>query len=207
MIRIEAITPVKGKNNWYWVAVEGGTVKAPVGLISDLGLYTGKELDDEELDKLVQTAQTARLKDKAVALASRPLSKKEITVKLTQRGYDTDAALEAASWLEQIGAIDEAEYATAIVRRCAAKGYGHNRVKNELYHHGVEKEYWDDALESLPKMDDALDSFLRSRFKGERLDRSDVKKVTDTLYRRGHGWDDISSAIRRYEEEYEYNWE
>jgi len=84
------------------------------------------------------------------------------------------------------------------VRHYAAKGYGERRIRDELYRRKIPKEYWDAALEEMPEQDDKIDRLLRSRLRSEDPDRAEIKKATDFLLRRGFGWDEIKSALARY---------
>lgn len=72
-----------------------------------------------------------------------------------QKGERPEDAADAAVWLRELGAVDDEAMARRIVRRCADKGYGEARVRQELYAKGIPKQYWEDALEQLPDMADA----------------------------------------------------
>ena len=85
------------------------------------------------------------------------------------------------------------------MRRCAAKGYGPRRVRQELQRRGIPKELWDMAMEQLPEQDDTIDRLLRSRLLGaDPEDRAALKKASDALLRRGFSWEEIKEAIERY---------
>ena len=78
-------------------------------------------------------------------------------------------------------------------------GYGAARAKSILYEKGIPKELWDEALEDLPEMDGAIDTFLRRKLDGRTLDAKQIKKTVDALLRRGHSYHDIQAGLRRYE--------
>ena len=79
------------------------------------------------------------------------------------------------------------------------RGYGAARAKSILYEKGIPKELWDEALEELPEMDGAIDTFLRRKLDGRTLDAKQIKKTVDALLRRGHSYHDIQAGLRRYE--------
>ena len=83
------------------------------------------------------------------------------------------------------------------------KGDGKARIQQELYHKGIPKQYWEDALSRIPDMSDAIDRFLERRFRGVELDQKTIKRAADALYRRGHSWEAISAALGRYEAQLE----
>ena len=72
------------------------------------------------------------------------------------------------------------------------------RVRQELQKRGISRELWDDALSQLPPQGNAIDDFLRRRFRGAKPDQKELKRATDALLRRGHSWSDIRSALERY---------
>lgn len=139
-------------------------------------------------------------------LDRRDYSRKELTDKLIEKGVNEAEAEEAVERLAELGFVDDARYAPIIVRHYAAKGYGPQRVRQELQRRGIPRELWDGAMGEMPVQDDTVDRLLRSRLKGENPDRNTLKKASDYLLRKGYSWDDIHSAVERYlaeiEEEY-----
>ena len=127
------------------------------------------------------------------------LSKKELQKRLVQKGESEEDAEEAISWLEDLHLIDDLETAKQLVRSAALRGYGRARAKNILYEKGIPKEFWEEALEELPEMDGAIDTFLRRKLEGKPLDDKLIKKTVDALLRRGHSYHDIQEGLRRFE--------
>ena len=99
--------------------------------------------------------------------------------------------------LEELGYLNEAEYAGRIVRHYAAKGFGERKLRDELYRRGVPRELWEEALTQVEDNSETIDAFLEKKLKGGR-DPKDIKKVSDALARRGFAWPEISDALRRY---------
>ena len=101
--------------------------------------------------------------------------------------------------MEELGYLNEAEYAGRIVRHFAAKGFGERKLRDELYRRGVPRELWDEALEQIEEEDNAcaIDAFLEKKLKGSH-DPKDVKRASDALARRGFRWPEIRDALRRY---------
>ena len=201
---VTAIVPSKHVKDRYYLELDGGAEKLTITInqIADHSLFTGRELTDEELGSLRRDASVSGARATALRiLGDRNMSVREITDRLVAKGTDEDTAEETARWLEDIGAVNDAEYASLIVRHYAAKGYGLSRVRNELYRRGIPRELWDDALTELSGTEEAAYSMLRSRLGGEKPDRAKMKKATDALFRRGFTWDEIQSAVARYENE------
>ena len=179
---------------------DGSSVKTTSAVVADFGLHSGMELDEERAARLMERIAVARTNQRAASMIGRrPLSKKELVKKLKEKGESADNAADAAERMEQLGFINDEQYAAYLVRKYSEKGYGRSRIKNELYSRGVPREYWDDALDALEDPADKIDAFLRTKLAGRTPDQKELKKITDTLYRRGFGWEDIRSALRRYE--------
>lgn len=128
-------------------------------------------------------------------LEKRDVSRKMLIDKLTEKGIPETDAEEVADWLTELRVIDDERYAGLVVRHYAAKGYGERRIKEELYHRGVPREYWAAALEEMPEADDTLERFIRSRLRGAEPSHENLKKIVNALLRRGHSWEDIHAAV------------
>lgn len=179
---------------------DGSSAKTTSAVVADFGLHSGMELDEERASQLMERIAVARTNQRAAnMIGRRPLSKKELVRKLKEKGESPDNAENAADRMEQLGFINDAQYAEYLVRKYSEKGYGRSRIKNELYSRGVPREYWEDALENLEDPSDKIDAFLRTKLAGRNPDQKELKKITDALCRRGFGWEDIRSALRRYE--------
>ncbi len=180
---------------------DGTRMKVSTSVVVHHGLYQGMELDEDTLGMLLEGAQKASAKDRAVRIVSATsISEKELKRRLIQRGERPEDAGEAVAWLRDLGAVDDEAMAKRIVSRCVDKGYGRARIQQELYAKGIPKEYWDEALEALPDMSEAIDRFLGQRLRGQEPDQKELKRVTDALLRRGHSWEDIGAALRRYQQ-------
>jgi regulatory protein len=177
-------------------------MKLGLDLVTDFSLYSGRELSEEEKQELLSAAGLFACKERALRMiGARPLSCGELYDKLVQKGETPENAEECIHWLRGIHYLDDENYAGMVVRHYAAKGYGVYRIKNELYRRKVPKELWDEALLEMPETDDTVYNLLCRRLKSETPDRAEMKRATDALYRRGFSWDEIKSAVSRFQEE------
>lgn len=182
------------------VSLDGGEdIKASLGAVTELRLYTGRELDEGQLSELVALSQRDRARAKALEMLShRMLSRRELCEKLCRKGISEEAAEYCASWLEEKGFLDEEAYAAALARHYSARGYGAGRLKAELSRRGVERELWDEALETMPVNRDKIDKFIAARLK-DSSDREQIRKISAALSRRGFSWEEIREGLRRFE--------
>ena len=141
----------------------------------------------------------ASAKQRAVRIVSASgVSKQELERRLTQKGELPEDARAAVEWLSDLELLDDAKTAEQLVRSAVAKGYGRARIKQILFQKRIPEEYWEQALEQVPDMDEAVDRFLNRRFRGQEPDQKELKRTIDALVRRGHSWHDIRAGLRRY---------
>ena len=127
----------------------------------------------------------------------------DVDDKLMEKGIDGETAAHCSQWLSERGLMDDESYAQALGRHYAAKGYGPGRLKAELSKRGIDRELWEDTLESMPVSQQKIDKFISARLK-DPSDREQLRKVSAALLRRGHSWDEIRSALERFNAEAEY---
>ena len=186
---------------------DGTEIRSTLGVITEMMLFRGKELDDSAVEQLRALSAKAFAVEKAVELLSyRQMSGKEMRSKLIRKGFEAEAAEAAVSKLYELRLLDDEQYAAAVVRHYTVKGYGAGRIRAELAHRGVDRDYWDEALASASGSDEKLMSYIRSHLR-DPDDRDQKRKVSAALYRRGYSWDEIRSALSRFssgsEDDYE----
>lgn len=217
---IQDLKPSEKKEGRWLVFLEDGTIlRVGEADVADLGLYRGMELTPEQAEELQNAAALSKLKTKALnILSARAVSRRELIQKLTARpwrqagaeeiaGSDPEQEREAlavraedvADWLENLGLLNDEQYAKGVVRYCAEKGFGERRIRDELFRRGVPRELWDEALEDRPDSDGAIDRFLAQKLKNWDGDKKELKRVTDALARKGFSWSEISEGLERYE--------
>ena len=133
-------------------------------------------------------------------LERRDHSRKELILKLTEKGEPLEDAVAVADRMIELGVISDERYSRMLVRHYAAKGYGTCRIKQELYRHGIHTDLWEEAMEELPpppSQDEIIDKLLRSKLRSSEPDQKEIKKATDALLRRGFSWSEISASKQR----------
>ena len=165
--------------------------------VEDFGLYSGKELTEEEMKNLRRSAGEMSAKMRAVRIVSATsVSKRDLEYRLVQKGEDPHQAKQAVAWMSDLNLLDDAKTAEQIVDRCIRKGYGRSRAKQALYEKRIPKEFWEDALADYPDQTDKILEFLRSRLDAT-ADEKDVRRATDALLRRGHSYQEIRRAMQK----------
>ncbi len=160
------------------------------------GLSIGLDIDEGTVVELRQSGARSETRVRAANMISaRPLSRKELLKRLREKGALEADAEGAADWLEEIGALNDADYAAMLVRHYGGMGYGEAKLRDELYRRGVPRELWADALS---KSSDAKETILRviaQKTKGRALDEKGRRRLSDMLLRRGFAWRDVRAAL------------
>ena len=181
----------------------GEEIKSTLGVVTEMRLFSGKELDGEQTAELRLLSHRALAREKALeVLSKRSMSRHELYKKLLEKGEDEETAKYCVSWLTDRGLINDESYAAAVARHYTARGLGAGRVKAELNKRGISRELWETAVENAPDNSEKIDKFISSRLK-DPSDRAQVGKVSQALYRRGFSWEEIREALARFNAEAE----
>ena len=173
------------------------------------GLSIGLDIDDGTVVELQQSGARSETRVRAANMISaRPLSRRELVKRLREKGALESDAEAAADWLEEIGALNDADYASMLVRHYGGMGYGEAKIRDELYRRGVGRELWEDALAASPDAQETIARVIAQKTKGRALDEKGRKRLSDMLLRRGFAWRDVRAALAAYGEnatEFDYN--
>ena len=198
---IQELKPSKRvRDRWLAVLEDGSILRVSRNQIADFALYAGRELSEEEADRLLEAIENENFRSYALRVVTEtPKSRNMLLKLLGEKNCQPERAEEIADWLEDIGLLNDGRYAADVVELYARKGYGKRKIRDELYRRGVPRELWDEALEQIEEEDSAaaIDAFLEKKLKGSH-EPKDVKRASDALARRGFSWPEISDALRRY---------
>ena len=196
VMRLDALKNAPDRAGRYWVTFSDGS---RLGLyrqtVEDFGLYPGKELDEQELERLNVEAGKMSAKMRAVRIVSASsVSKRDLQQRLVRKGEDPEQAEAAVAWMEDLHLVDDRATAEQVVRSCIYKGYGLQRAKQALYEKQIPKAYWDEVLEDYPDQLGKIQDFLRARLDAD-SDEKQKKRAIDALIRRGHSYGAIKKAM------------
>ena len=163
----------------------------------------GREIDDDELREIIRLSNENRAKEKALWLISyRSHSKKELTDKI-RRTCDSEAAEKAADRMEELGLINDRDYAVRLTEHLL---FGKHMSKRaaffELTRKGIDRETAEEILEETeydPR--EQIEIFLSKKYK-DLSDEKTRRRAFAALQRLGHGSDDIRAVLSLLEEEY-----
>ncbi len=211
-MQIAKLEPSKHvRERWLVWLDDGSLLRVTENEVVSFALYEGMELTDEDYDSLTEQAGESTVRGKALDLiAAKPMSRRELVDRLTRsRNRDKppvatpEQAQRTADWLEELGYLNDAEYARTVVRHYSAKGYGDRKLRDELFRREVPRDLWEEALREAQAPEEGVDAFLHSRFKGRSPDQKELKRASDALARRGYRWNEIREGLNRYGAEIE----
>ena len=181
---------------WLAVMEDGSILRLGENEVLNFSLYAGRELTDQEAERLAASAEKNSRRERALNLAAgKPMSRRELERKLAGWGAGEEEQAAVCDRLEELGILNDAQYAEMIVRHYSAKGCGERKLRDELYRRGVPRDLWEEALTQAEDPAEAIDAFVAAAVS----DPKELKKVSDALARRGYSWSDISEALRRYD--------
>lgn len=195
-MRIDSVAAQPDRVGRHTVRFEdGSSMRLYRQTVEDFGLYSGKELTEEEMRRLRAAAGEMSAKMRAVRIISASgVSKKDLEQRLIHKGENPEQAKNAVQWLSDMDLLDDEKTAQQVVSQCIRKGYGPARAKQALYEKRIPREYWASVLEDYPDQTEAIVDFLKNRL-GAQWDDKDVRKATDALIRRGHSYGQIRKGL------------
>lgn len=161
----------------------------------------GVELTDEQLHSLIQKSDARRAKERALYLITyRDHSKKELTDKI-MRTCSADAAEQAAQKMEELGLVNDEEFARKYANELLHKKHMAPRaIQYKLREKGITAETISIILEELEyDTYEEIQAVLNKKYYGYSDDEKIKKRAFAALQRLGWGWSDIKDAMNSNE--------
>lgn len=165
------------------------------------GLMPGDEIDDERLHRLLQDSAAHRAHEKALYLLEhRAHSKKELERKIARAEFDKDAAKAAADRMEELGLIDDEQYARRLTQELfTRKKFGVRRVKQELREKGIADEIIALVLEEFsPETEETVEKIrelIERKYPMAQEDEKVRRRAVAALQRYGYKLEDIFAVL------------
>lgn len=205
-MKILGLKPSQRVQGRWLVQLEDGTLlRVGENEVLAFSLYQGRELEEDERQRLLDSARKNGLKEKALnLLTGKPMSRRELERKLEQWEATEEESAAICDRMEELGFLNDEAYAQTVVRHYSAKGYGERKLRDELYRRGVPREHWEQAMEEARDPEEAIRAFVEKKLAGKAGDPKELKKVSDALIRRGYRWQEISPVLDRWRQD---SWE
>ena len=168
------------------------------------GITSGQQITDEELYELIQKSEAHRASEKALYLLEyRARSKKELIDKVSEVA-SKETAEQTANRMEEIGLIDDREFARTFVRQLFEfKKFGKRRVVQELRIKGIDQEIIDEVIEEYEdNPTEKIRNLLERKYKGFAEDEKIKRRAIAALQRYGYSFDEIKEGMNSFTEFY-----
>lgn len=195
-MRIELLKTTPDRAGRYTVQFDNGRVlRLYRQTVEDFSLYSGMELSQDRFEEICKSAEALSAKMRAVRIVSAAsVSKKDLEIRLVQKGEKPSDARQAVRWMEELNLLDDEKTAEQIIHSCISRGYGLSRAKQALYEKRIPKELWEAVLADYPDQKEKISQFLISRIT-DASDQKQVKRAVDSLLRRGHSYRVIREVL------------
>lgn len=178
----------------FWAELDGGVV-------AERGIREGIELSEEELNETRVAGERPLAMGRAFNLLGyRARSAYEIRDRLSRAGYSTDTSEVVLARLEELGYLDDEEYARNLAREKSRK-YGPRRVYMDLRKNGVDEDIIQSVLSEefseSSELEAAFAAASRRYNTGEGSD-AQARRVYGFLARRGYSANVCAEVSREY---------
>ena len=166
------------------------------------GLFEGAVLSQAKLDEARVAGEKPLAMNRALSILSyRARAKGELRERLTRAGYARETVVVVVARLEELGYLDDEEFARNLVREEARKKYGPRRVLGDLRRAGIDEEVAREVLEEeFMKRSEYQTALAIVQRRYNRRERSDAqaRRVYGFLMRRGYSASVCAEIAREY---------
>ncbi len=175
-----------------------------LGVAASCGLSEGVALSHEELAEARVAGERPLAMNRALhALGYRARSKVELRERLLKVGYTRETVDAVVTRLEELGYLDDGEFARDLVRSEARK-YGPRRIYGNLRRAGVEETVAQEAVEEEFARRSEYQTALvaaQQRYNTKEGSDAQARRVYGFLMRRGYSANVCAEIARKYREE------
>ena len=178
-------------------------------LVYKYRLSIGQEIEKEKITEILKKEEFEKAKNKALqSLTRAEKSERKMREKLS-KDFEDDTVEEVIEFLKKYSLIDDERYADRIVSNDVNyKKVGKNRIKQNLYSKGIDREYIETAISSIDREKELENAIILARKKLPKIKATDNRTIKNKLYQhlayKGFDYETINSAIRAVLENNEY---
>lgn len=161
-------------------------------------LCVGGEVDEQQLNDLLRSSnETVARRSALNMLSARDYTSSMLTERLARK-TDAQSAKAAVEQMEQLGYIDDEQYALRYCQQLLeSKLYGRRRIRFELQKRRIPNEVIQSVIEQTDWGDEAERALALLRRRFSRVDNeADRRRAASLLERSGYGYEDIRFALR-----------
>tara|TARA_X000001036_G_scaffold195270_1_gene184118 strand:- start:3483 stop:4121 length:639 start_codon:yes stop_codon:yes gene_type:complete len=203
--RILSIISQRNKKNIYIVTTsDGQSIEVSKEIIQSESLFEGRELDASDFEKIVVNENYFRVREAGLILLSyRMRSKKELYQKLNKKGFSLKVITDVVDEFEKKDWLNDYKFGLAFAKdQINRNNIGPIALKYKLKNFIDSLELIEQILNSIYSdfdIEDVIIKILQKHSVNKILiDYSLRRKLINKLKRKGHYWQDIDSAFKKY---------
>ncbi|OUW79863.1 MAG: hypothetical protein CBD77_01620 [bacterium TMED217] len=203
--RILSIISQRNKKNKYIVTTsDGQSIEVSKEIIQSESLFEGRELDASDFEKIVVNENYFRVREAGLILLSyRMRSKKELYQKLNKKGFSLKVITDVVDEFEKKDWLNDYKFGLAFAKdQINRNNIGPIALKYKLKNFIDSLELIEQILNSIYSdfdIEDVIIKILQKHSVNKILiDYSLRRKLINKLKRKGHYWQDIDSAFKKY---------
>lgn len=172
-------------------------------IVIEYSLKKGMELEEDFVDQVLLAENRKKAYNYAISILSRrPVSEKQLALKMKNKNYDYEIILFVVDKLKQNRYIDDEDYSERFIRnKVNYSSSGKLKIKSALYSKGIEREIIEEKLRMIGEEDEVCKAYDLAKKKLRVLnieDRSKIKtKLVSFLTNKGFEYSTVKKAIRR----------
>ena len=203
--RILSIISQRNKKDIYIVTTsDGQSIEVSKEIIQSESLFEGRELDASDFEKIVGNENYFRVREAGLILLSyRMRSKKELYQKLNKKGFSLKVITDVVDEFEKKDWLNDYKFGLAFAKdQINRNNIGPIALKYKLKNFIDSLELIEQILNSIYSdfdIEDVIIKILQKHSVNKVLnDYSLRRKLINKLKRKGHYWQDIDSAFKKY---------
>jgi|LSQX01.2.fsa_nt_gb regulatory protein len=192
------ITTEQGKGGRLNIFADGEFIFSIESVVwYDYHIFDSDEVDEDTLDEIKSESVRRRCLNSALnILTGRAHSRRELSDKL-RRKYDADACEYALNKAEDMGFIDDYDFATSYAKELNEnKFFSPCRIKNELFAKGVDRNIITQVLDEIEiDIIGNIKKVIERKYPDCADDEKSMRRMIAGLQRLGYSYSDIKEAI------------
>lgn len=180
-------------------------------IVYTLGIKKGQEIDEEKLKEFLNQEMYIKAKNKALTILSKcDQSEKNLKIKLLNN-FDEDVVDNVIDFLKKYNFINDETLASKITNtNVKLNKYGKNRIKQNLYTKGIDKNTINDAVSKVDENIEFENAMYLAKKRYERVKNEEktkiYRKIAQHLTSKGFEYDTVKRVLSKLlnYEEYEY---
>lgn len=169
---------------------------------AEKGFFSGQELSIEQIEQHKENSDYKRALSRGIWYVERgSISRKKLLEKFKGASFSDKASLKAANRLEELGLVNDSEYAMRLAELYLAACVSKKEALYKIMNKGIPRDIAKDALDSFECDAVAqIKAIINKKYRLKMADTEETKKVFAALQRKGFSYSDIKEAFKSFNE-------